>query len=251
MTILSTAFAVVMFLASIAAHEAGHAFALRGYGVPITEAGLGFPFRPRKVFAATKRRPWAFSLSPWLLGAYVMADPEHMHKIDELGYRHRAWYAGAGVLVNFIIGFMLLAFHSAMVSGSLRAVLILVGASLVLFFARTYVVAYVFPLLMLPALTVLGVSLVHGAGEATGPAATAVALVSTSFMDAVKLVGFMNVALGILNLLPFHPLDGGRIAGLIVRRFAGERGLQRFERVTLCLTAAFFVYVLASDLFLF
>ena len=46
------------------------------------------------------------------------------------------------------------------------------------------------------------------------------------------LAGILSANLALVNILPFPPLDGGRIAVLILKSVAGERVSVRAERLT-------------------
>lgn len=71
---------------------------------------------------------------------------------------------------------------------------------------------------------------------ASGPIGIAVSLADI-FLNVGPIVtlyvaGILSVNLGVVNILPFGPLDGGRSAMLIVRRLFGRRVSLRFERMT-------------------
>jgi regulator of sigma E protease len=59
--------------------------------------------------------------------------------------------------------------------------------------------------------------------------------------------GILSVNLGVVNILPFPPLDGGRSAVLIIKRLFGARVSLRAERVTY---AVGFVFLLAFILWI-
>jgi len=66
------------------------------------------------------------------------------------------------------------------------------------------------------------------------------------------LAGILSANLAIVNILPFPPLDGGRMLMLILKRFAGERLSLRAERLTyfvgFAMLLAFLVWVTAFDI---
>jgi regulator of sigma E protease len=45
-------------------------------------------------------------------------------------------------------------------------------------------------------------------------------------------VALLSVNLAVVNILPFPPLDGGRMLMITIKRFAGERISVRAERLT-------------------
>jgi len=66
------------------------------------------------------------------------------------------------------------------------------------------------------------------------------------------LAGILSANLAIVNILPFPPLDGGRMLMLILKRFVGERLSLRAERLTyfvgFAMLLAFLVWVTAFDI---
>ena len=66
------------------------------------------------------------------------------------------------------------------------------------------------------------------------------------------LAGILSANLAVVNILPFPPLDGGRMLMLILKRFVGERLSLRAERLTyfvgFAMLLAFLVWVTAFDI---
>ena len=69
----------------------------------------------------------------------------------------------------------------------------------------------------------------------------------------VQLVALLSVGIGILNLLPIPPLDGGHLvfyaAEAVMRRPVSERVMETFYRAGMILVLAFMVFVFWNDLF--
>ena len=69
----------------------------------------------------------------------------------------------------------------------------------------------------------------------------------------VQLVALLSVGIGILNLLPIPPLDGGHLvfyaAEAVFRRPVSERVMEAFYRAGMILVLAFMVFVFWNDLF--
>ncbi len=69
----------------------------------------------------------------------------------------------------------------------------------------------------------------------------------------VQLVALLSVGIGILNLLPIPPLDGGHLvfyaAEAVARRPVSERVMEAFYRTGMILVLAFMVFVFWNDLF--
>lgn len=69
----------------------------------------------------------------------------------------------------------------------------------------------------------------------------------------VQLVALLSVGIGILNLLPIPPLDGGHLLfyaiEAVIRRPVSERTMEAVYRTGMILVLAFMVFVLWNDLF--
>jgi regulator of sigma E protease len=76
---------------------------------------------------------------------------------------------------------------------------------------------------------------------------------SLGFVWLIQLVALLSVGIGILNLLPIPPLDGGHLVfyGLeaVMRRPVSERVMEAFYRVGLLLVLAFMVFVFWNDIY--
>jgi regulator of sigma E protease len=74
-----------------------------------------------------------------------------------------------------------------------------------------------------------------------------------SFRDYVSILGFVSLALGLLNLLPLLPLDGGHILMALVERLRGRTFSQaiylRYSAVGMGLVLLLFYIGLRNDLF--
>lgn len=246
MFVLWTTFAVVMYLGLLAAHEAAHALALRKMGIPISEAGLGLPFSPRIVLKPTKRRPFALSLSIWLLAAYVQPHPDYEKQVEELPYRDKAWFAGAGVLVNAVIATGLTSIIIA-TQGRWLAAAMWVAITAALWLGRRLVTAYLVPVLAIPLVVFVAWTLVGSLGKPSGPVGMAMLLHVSNPMDALKIVAVMSFALALVNTAPFWPFDGGRIVGEVARRWFGERGERIFQATGFAVVLTLVGYSLLSD----
>jgi regulator of sigma E protease len=91
---------------------------------------------------------------------------------------------------------------------------------------------------------------------ASGPVGIAVTLADI-FLNlgpimTLFVAGILSVNLGVVNILPFGPLDGGRAAMLIIRRVFGSRVSLRFERLTYAVgfvvLMAFMLWVTGFDI---
>ncbi len=86
---------------------------------------------------------------------------------------------------------------------------------------------------------------------ASGPIGIAVSLadifLSVGPIVTLYVAGILSVNLGVVNILPFPPLDGGRAAVLVIKRLFGARVSLRAERLTY---AVGFVFLLAFILWI-
>jgi regulator of sigma E protease len=86
---------------------------------------------------------------------------------------------------------------------------------------------------------------------ASGPIGIAVSLadifLSVGPIVTLYVAGILSVNLGVVNILPFPPLDGGRSAVLIIKRLFGARVSLRAERLTY---AVGFVFLIAFILWI-
>lgn len=89
------------FSASLAVHEFGHYVAARSIGVNVTEAGLGLPIPPYLEIKAPRITTTKLTLSPWLLGAYVIPSEDEFAAAPLV---KRIWVYLAGVLFNRLGG---------------------------------------------------------------------------------------------------------------------------------------------------
>lgn len=227
LSITWTAVAAVILLASVILHEAAHAGAMRRNGIAISEFGLGLGARPRIVLKPSRRHSFRISLSLVLLGAYVTpADPK---AVDALPYREGAWCEGAGIVANIVIAEVLTLAYFA-VHGSAAASLAAAAVTAVTWLLRRQVARYAVPVLALPstALVVGGTILSFATHQAGGPAGTVALLHSSSGSQALTVGILVNISLAALNMIPFFPLDGGRIAKRVLGRWLGGRGETAF-----------------------
>jgi regulator of sigma E protease len=76
---------------------------------------------------------------------------------------------------------------------------------------------------------------------------------SLGFVWLVQLVALLSVGIGILNLLPIPPLDGGHLVfyGIeaVMRRPVSERVMEAFYRIGLLLVLGFMLFVFWNDIF--
>ena len=91
---------------------------------------------------------------------------------------------------------------------------------------------------------------------ASGPVGIAVSLagifLGSGPILTLYVAGILSVNLGVVNILPFPPLDGGRMLVIVLKRFAGSRISLRAERATYAigfvLLMAFIIWITSFDI---
>jgi membrane-associated protease RseP (regulator of RpoE activity) len=219
------AVAAVALLTALAIHEAAHAVALRSYGIRIIRAGLGIPLPPTFRVRWPARTRITLTFSPWLVGAYVEPDSDDQPKLDALPYRDQAWYLNAGIIANFVSGFVVIAVLDA-AAGRWVAASVLAAAAVLTAMFRRAVGAYILPALAVPALVLLGYALASSwaAGETGAGMAGVPSLVEPGSTGAVRFFGVISLTLAIVNAVPLFGLDNGKVVGLVLDRWVGRRG---------------------------
>jgi membrane-associated protease RseP (regulator of RpoE activity) len=253
MSALWITLAAVLFLGTIVAHEAGHYASMRRAGVRIHSAGVGFPFPPTFTVYRKKNPDGTvtkFQLSPWVLGAFVRADERDEKRIDELPYRQFTWIMGSGVVINLALGLVLLSL-AALTIGNWTGCLAYLAAATLLWLGRKLFAAYVVPVLGIPALGLLiwGTVLAVMDHSQIGVVGT-VRLFSLADNASLALVlaGLLSVSLGILNMIPLFPFDGGRIFSRVLSAAGlSPRAVLAFEVATSILAVGTIAFTLLTD----
>jgi regulator of sigma E protease len=194
----------------ITLHELGHLLAAKWVGIPIKRFSVGFG-----------PKLWGFKMGGteyWLsaipCGGYVMPDGEDA--FERVSGKGRIVFSLGGPVANIVAGLAGLAVFNAMQLGfSMHAVLYL-PVEQVCRMAMQFVV--MIPSLFTQPEHLSGiVGIVAGGGGHVG-------------LDLMRLLQFfvvLNLNLALFNLLPFPPLDGGKIVMAVLRGI--YRPLRRLE----------------------
>ncbi len=110
MTFVTVIVFILIFSLLVLVHEAGHFMAAKRAGVKVEEFGLGLP--PRIWGKRKHGTIWSFNWIPF--GGFVRLkgeDGEHAHDKDSMAHKKagpRLWIIVAGVLMNFLLAYVLL-----------------------------------------------------------------------------------------------------------------------------------------------
>ncbi|BCB84447.1 site-2 protease family protein [Phytohabitans suffuscus] len=233
-------------LVAVAVHEAAHALALRTFGIPVHEAGIGLPLPP------VLRIQWSgftFTISPWLFVAYVAPHPGYAKQIEELRFRDRAWYLNAGIVANAILGFAAFAVAAMLVGRPWYAVVASV-LGVGTWVGRRVIAAYVLPVVGVPALALVIVALAGAwsRGE-TGAGLNGLhQFVEPGGGGAVEFLGRVSFALALVNAMPLFGLDNGRVVDLLLHRWLPRWAVGAYRTTGLIAVAALLLLALGSDM---
>lgn len=248
---------IVLIVFSLVFHEAAHWFEMSRRGIPVVEAGLGFPIsRWLQIRFSWKRFPGTtFTLNPLLIGAYVKPSDDGEQTMKALPYKEYATIFGVGPLANLLFWLMLFFIKpfidSHIILASPQNLFIMFCVFSIMAFvvyARGALAAYVIPLMGLLAIVLITVTLAKfGQKGVSGPVGIVEAAKKSSssgLVSAVSFAGLISLNLALLNTLPFYPLDGGKIVDKLIGRL-GEKTQKIFRVVT---TAVIFALILGAIL---
>lgn len=202
--------AVGVLAGTVLVHELAHALAAWRVGAPVKEVAVGFgPRLFSRRFNGT-----TISLRPLLLGGFAAID------LDALPPQRRAPVLLAGPFANLLVGLLLLPRRIAVVDPA--------GGP-----AEDEAPA--------PPVPKVQISGVVGAMALLARVSDAAALRS--------LAGQINLSVGLTNLLPLMPLDGGHLAlAKMEAQGVGPAGRDLFRHTTALLFLWLLLQVLAGDL---
>ena len=197
-------------------HESGHFFVAKLCKVKVNEFSIGFgPILLKKQGKTTK---YVLRLIP--LGGFVSMEGEEERSTNEGSFSEasilkRIAIVSAGGLVNIIfaiIVFWCLAISIVGIQDAFRSVGLFIGT-------------------MFEGIAKLFTGNVS-IDQMTGPVGISNAVAKTSgIVDFVYILSVISLSLGVTNLLPFPPLDGGKIVLLIIEGIRKKPLSQKFEMV--------------------
>ena len=200
---LINAFKIIFLLGFlILIHEGGHFLFAKLFKVKVKEFSIGFG--PKVWDKQGKETKYTIRLIP--LGGYVNMLGEE-ERSEEEGYFNKASIPKrmiilvAGGLVNIIFGLLLYFFLVVGITSNAQ----------IAFEATKDFIFILFDSIKQLFTAQVGVDQLMGpVGISTTVAAT------TGFVDFAYMLALISVSLGITNLLPFPPLDGGKVVILLI-----------------------------------
>ncbi|MFY9492952.1 MAG: M50 family metallopeptidase [Minisyncoccia bacterium] len=255
---MDTFVAITFGLLSITAHELGHYEAMRRCHIRIKEISLlGFPipFLP-SIYIKIKNTTW--SVHPFIIGAYV--EQYSNDKTESKRLWDQLYINGNGPIANIVYALILLAIAvgiKGIRTGQIeKAGIVLLttgGIACLLWLGRRYI-ALVLPVLTIPILILVGDAILSvnpmeaiesGPG---GPIALIEFLAGAETIEgALLLAASLSIGLGIVNLSPLNPLDGGHILGAVLKTWFGEKFKNVHNWITTPLFIVIVVYSLGLD----
>lgn len=250
-----TALAITLVVLAIVVHEAGHAWAMKRYGVQIESAGIGFgpgiTLRP-------KRLGFPVKISPLVIGAYVKPSQAGATHMESLCAREQAVIYAAGPLMNIatagiilvlLIGGLFLTDPSDAVMARLIALGVLALLALACYRWLEAVSLFVVPLVGALNLFALVWLLLAKNGEGVdGPIGIVELAISSSLKEAIVMGFIINVGLAITNMLPIPPLDGGRIVLAALKERLSIDTLNKVTAAGVLTVLALMIFVIGNDL---
>lgn len=252
-------------------HELGHLLAMRECGVAVKSMMIGIPLpkftlRDNKWLQEKFGKDFSFTFGLLPLAGGVTPENEDWDQNGD--YRSIAYIAGAGPLFNLLACIFTFACMFAVkftkhatvhINGSTWefsawiVASVLFAAVYVLWKLRRSVCAYIFPVIAILLFVVtLKMFIVSWQEMWHGGNIALLAKQADGVKTTIDLILFwvsVNFALGLTNLLPIFPLDGGRIMTRLLEGWL-PNGAKFAKGIGLVLVAALVGFCITSDLWL-
>jgi membrane-associated protease RseP (regulator of RpoE activity) len=247
---------IILFLLSISAHELGHAFAMRKYGIKMKEIcllGIGggriITFRLRRWFGETP-----ITVRPIILGAFVRPEDEEAERMEKFNFQTYGHILGGGIAANCLYAVLMFGIAFILQGGMTMTGFILIAALLLIGLFPRYTFVLFIPVgiyliyFLVAQITAAPAQFVRDSGSVISIGQQAVEH-SKTLVDTFIYAGILSVALGAFNSIPFVPLDGGRIAANGLHKLTGsERVKNIYAIVTIIPLLALIILALFNDI---
>lgn len=196
----------------IVSHEFGHFIFAKIFGVGVRVFSLGFG----KILCKRKIGETEYALSAIPLGGYVQMEGEMRDNRSDANSSKRyfskpVWQRMliilAGPLFNFILAFCILAGIALAYNAPGRAIPVATSVTTDMIIKTVNAVWG----LLTGGISIKNISGPIGIAQASGQV-----VANNGFLGVLMLTAFLSVNLGIMNLLPIPPLDGGHLPLLLL-----------------------------------
>lgn len=238
---------LVLIVLSLVLHEAGHAVAMVRRGVTIKEAGLGLPLPDRlSLLWQPKFLPFPIRITPIPLLAYVEPTEEGNQQIKQMSYKDQASCYAAGVTVNLLFAFGLLA-GVVLYKGNFGLLTYYLAMIVVVVLLRR-IIAMAMPLISLIVTVLVVDALIASHENVMGPVGIVQVVSDTNgWTEVFVRAAVVSAGFGMFNALPLLPLDGGRVTYSLLQMLKLRTVSRVFMPVTACIFAVFVVFILVND----
>jgi regulator of sigma E protease len=212
-------YAIILFAILIFVHELGHLLSAKAVGIRVEEFALGMG--PR-IFSF-ERGGTVYSLRPIPIGGFCRMEGEDEDSEDPHAFNNRPLAARilvllSGSLMNVLLAILVL---------WIFVFVLLSDHSFGAFFKSFAVGVRAIGSMSKMMYEVIGQLVTGQAGldQLTGPVGIVKVVgdsASRGFSSVMELMALISLNLGIVNLLPFPALDGGRILFQIIRKITGK-----------------------------
>ena len=204
---------VLALMVAMIIHEFAHAFVMRKYGIAIESFGIGFPIIPISLDIRLGSST-VLHIHPILIGAYV--EPANGGDVKNLPFRQQSEIYAAGVFWN-IITVAILAMVTGILNGSFPLIFILLITAGVAV-GIPYFSKYLAPLVPVFGAAFVGFAvygMINTSGGGDVPAVVGpvgiVNMLGSSSLSFFQMLFVISLFLGLTNMIPIPPLDGGQI----------------------------------------
>jgi len=209
--LLTLAVFILILGVLVLSHEFGHFWLAKKAGLKVNEFAFGFP--PKLISKTYKGTKYSLNLIP--IGGYVKIhgengeDKNNSQSFSSQSIKVRAGILIAGSLMNIFLGVLLVGLVEA-------------GNIIWLIFSGLF--------FMLQTLWQSG-ALPQDIFGPVGIASLTGDFLQRGFWDLLWFVSVLSINLGIINLLPFPALDGGRLLMLVIEKVKGRALNQKVEQL--------------------
>ncbi len=251
------ALGILTLFISLFLHEWGHYIAMRKHGVPVECFGLGIPIRGLP-FLELRIKTHRMQFHPVILGAFVKTKDSYSIETENR-YRILADVAGNGVRINLITAALLYPVWAVVKFGFGSVNWTFVGMITIILLIitgyRPLFCRYLFPILSIGVAASVVIPLILWAfapTPETAPLAGPVGIIHIATkIEAIPAVLFFWVILssgiGLANMLPILPLDGGHYFAHFLKRKA-PRLLGAYQKISIVLILGLILMVFMMDI---